>query len=281
MKLAALTLAAFALLSAPAMAKVPLEDNQHITDSLMAGRVADVIRSTCPSISARMVTAYSKLEDLKKYAVDQGYTEAEVKAFLKDKSQKDRIKALTGGQGADVIYDPVGGDFSEAAFRSIAWEGRFLVIGFAAGPIPKLPLNLVLLKGAQVVGVFWGSFTAREPERHQANIRELMQWYSAGKLKPRVDATYPFEKVAAALGGPHADARPAQRDGPIGLFNGMTPPVDEEPGIDRRAHFQFPSRKRAGAVIAEAQRDLAQIGLPRHLLKSRSMGELSVASHSR
>ncbi|MBE0555235.1 MAG: DUF5333 domain-containing protein [Rhodobacteraceae bacterium] len=94
MKLAALTLAAFAVLSAPAMAKVPLEDNQHITDSLMAGRVADVIRSTCPSISARMVTAYSKLEDLKKYAVDQGYTEAEVKAFLKDKSQKDRIKAL-------------------------------------------------------------------------------------------------------------------------------------------------------------------------------------------
>lgn len=94
MKLAALTLAAFAVLSAPAMAKVPLEDNQHITDSLTAGRVADVIRSTCPSISARMVTAYSKLEDLKKYAVDQGYTEAEVKAFLKDKSQKDRIKAL-------------------------------------------------------------------------------------------------------------------------------------------------------------------------------------------
>ena len=94
MKLAALTLAAFAVLSAPAMAKVPLEDNQHITDSLMAGRVADVIRSTCPSISARMVTAYAKLEDLKKYAFDQGYTEAEVKAFLKDKSQKDRIKAL-------------------------------------------------------------------------------------------------------------------------------------------------------------------------------------------
>lgn len=94
MKLAALTLAAFAVLTAPAMAKVPLEDNQHITDSLMAGRVADVIRSTCPSISARMVTAYAKLEDLKKYAVDQGYTEAEVKAFLKDKSQKDRIKAL-------------------------------------------------------------------------------------------------------------------------------------------------------------------------------------------
>jgi NADPH2:quinone reductase len=113
---------------------------------------------------------------------------------------KERVKALTGGQGADVIYDPVGGDFSEAAFRSIAWQGRFLVVGFAAGPIAKIPLNLVLLKGAQIVGVFWGSFTAREPERHQANIRELMQWYSAGKLKPRISATYPFERVAEALG---------------------------------------------------------------------------------
>jgi NADPH:quinone reductase len=113
---------------------------------------------------------------------------------------KERLKALTGGHGANVIYDPVGGDFSETAFRGIAWEGRFLVIGFAAGPISKIPLNLVLLKGAQVVGVFWGSFTMREPERHQANIRELMQWYVEGKLKPRVFATYPFTRVAEALG---------------------------------------------------------------------------------
>ena len=84
--------------------------------------------------------------------------------------------------------------------RSIAWEGRFLVIGFAAGPIPKIPLNLVLLKGAQIVGVFWGSFTMREPARHHANIQELMDWYSAGKLKPRISATYPFARVAEALG---------------------------------------------------------------------------------
>jgi NADPH2:quinone reductase len=112
---------------------------------------------------------------------------------------KDRIKALTGGQGVDVIYDPVGGDFSEAAFRGIAWNGRFLVIGFAAGPIPKIPLNLVLLKGAQIVGVFWGSFTARDPEGHRANIAELMRWYTEGKLKPRISARYSFEQVAAAL----------------------------------------------------------------------------------
>ena len=113
---------------------------------------------------------------------------------------KDRIKALTGGQGVDVIYDPVGGDFSEAAFRGIAWNGRFLVIGFAAGPIPRIPLNLVLLKGAQIVGVFWGSFTARDPEGHRANVAELMRWYTEGKLKPRISARYPFTRVAEALG---------------------------------------------------------------------------------
>jgi len=147
-------------------------------------------------MGARVIAAASSAEKLavcREHGADEGidYSREDL---------KERVKALTGGQGADVIYDPVGGDFSEAAFRSIAWQGRFLVIGFAAGPIAKIPLNLVLLKGAQIVGVFWGSFTAREPERHQANIRELMQWYSAGKLKPRISATYPFERVAEALG---------------------------------------------------------------------------------
>jgi len=147
-------------------------------------------------MGAKVIAAASSAEKLaicREHGADEGidYSREDL---------KERIKALTGGQGADVIYDPVGGDFSEAAFRSIAWEGRFLVIGFAAGPIPKIPLNLVLLKGAQIIGVFWGSFTAREPERHQANIRELMQWYTVGKLKPRISATYPFERVAEALG---------------------------------------------------------------------------------
>jgi NADPH2:quinone reductase len=148
------------------------------------------------AMGAKVIAAASSEEKLRvcrEHGADEGidYSKEDL---------KERIKALTGGNGADVIYDPVGGDFSEQAFRSIAWEGRFLVIGFAAGPIPKIPLNLVLLKGAQVVGVFWGSFTAREPERHQANIRELMEWYTAGKLKPRISATYPFARVADALG---------------------------------------------------------------------------------
>jgi NADPH2:quinone reductase len=112
---------------------------------------------------------------------------------------KERVKDLTGGAGADVVYDPVGGALAEQALRATAWEGRFLVIGFAAGEIPRIPLNLVLLKGCQVVGVFWGAFTGREPARNRANIDELLRWYAEGRLRPHVSATYPFERVAEAL----------------------------------------------------------------------------------
>jgi NADPH:quinone reductase len=112
---------------------------------------------------------------------------------------KAKAKELTGGQGVDVIYDPVGGSFSEPALRSIAWEGRFLVIGFAAGEIPRIPLNLALLKSCQIVGVFWGAFTAREPDRNKANIAELMDWWAAGKIDPYVSATFPLERGAEAI----------------------------------------------------------------------------------
>lgn len=112
---------------------------------------------------------------------------------------KQRVKELTGGEGANVVYDPVGGGFSEAALRATAWEGRFLVIGFAAGEIPKIPLNLTLLKGCDIRGVFWGAFVARQPKRHAANVKELMDWYIAGKLKPQIYATYPMKDVAKAL----------------------------------------------------------------------------------
>lgn len=112
---------------------------------------------------------------------------------------KERIKALTAGKGVDVIYDPVGGKYSEAALRGMAWEGRHLVIGFAAGDIPRMPLNLTLLKGCSIVGVFWGTFTTRDPERHQAHLRELMTWFLEGKLRPHISATYPMERVADAL----------------------------------------------------------------------------------
>jgi NADPH2:quinone reductase len=112
---------------------------------------------------------------------------------------RERIKALTAGRGVDVIYDPVGGPYSEPAFRSIAWRGRLLVVGFAAGDIPKLPLNLALLKGASIVGVFWGDFTRREPKLFAESVRQLGRWYAEGKLRPHVSQTFPLEKAAEAL----------------------------------------------------------------------------------
>jgi NADPH2:quinone reductase len=112
---------------------------------------------------------------------------------------REALKRETGGKGPDVIYDPVGGRFAEPAFRSIGWRGRYLVIGFAAGQIPSLPLNLMLLKGASVVGVFWGDFTRREPEANQAGMREMMGWLKEGKLRPHISATYGLGEVANAL----------------------------------------------------------------------------------
>lgn len=111
---------------------------------------------------------------------------------------REAIKTLTHGKGPDVIYDPVGGDLAEPAFRSIAWRGRYLVIGFAAGPIPALPLNLPLLKGASIVGVFWGGYARHEPQASAANLEELVRWYGAGKIKPVIDRTMPMSELKAA-----------------------------------------------------------------------------------
>ncbi len=114
-------------------------------------------------------------------------------------SLKDRVKELTDGRGADVVYDAVGGDHFDQAIRCVNWKGRYLVVGFASGRIPELPVNLVLLKGCQVVGVFWGAFTAREPETNAANVAELGRWYTEGRIKPYVCATYPLERTPDAL----------------------------------------------------------------------------------
>lgn len=119
---------------------------------------------------------------------------------------RDALKSITGGKGPDVIYDPVGGEQTEAAFRSIAWRGRHLVVGFASGPIPAIPLNLALLKGASLVGVFWGDYARREPKAAAAMMLELMIWYGQGKIKPVVDTTLPMTELKAAF------ARMAARD---------------------------------------------------------------------
>ena len=112
---------------------------------------------------------------------------------------RERVKALSEGRGVDVVYDAVGGPYSEPAFRSLAWRGRLLVVGFAAGEIPKLPLNLALLKGASIVGVFWGDFARREPQRFRASVEQLGRWYREGKLRPHVSQTLPLAKAAEAI----------------------------------------------------------------------------------
>ncbi|WP_310341390.1 NADPH:quinone oxidoreductase family protein [Pelomonas aquatica] len=112
---------------------------------------------------------------------------------------RDELKTLTQGKGPDVVYDPVGGDLTEAAFRSIAWRGRYLVIGFAQGAIPALPLNLALLKGASLVGVFWGEFAKREPARNAKMLGQLAGWYAEGKIKPVLDRVLLMEELPAAF----------------------------------------------------------------------------------
>ena len=146
-------------------------------------------------MGARVIAAASsdeKLEVCKQHGADDviNYTNEDL---------RERVKTLTGGNGVDVIVDPLGGNYSEPALRSIAWNGRFLVIGFAAGDIPRIPLNLTLLKGCSIVGVFWGSFTEHEPRHNQENLQELLTWLAQGKLKPHISATYPLERAAGAL----------------------------------------------------------------------------------
>lgn len=131
-------------------------------------------------------------------------------------SLRDALKRITGGAGPDIIYDAVGGEHAEPAFRSIAWRGRYLVVGFAAGGIPALPFNLALLKGASVVGVFWGDFVRREPAANARALAELARWYAEGKIKPVIDSLLPMSEV------PTAYRRMAERDikGKLVLVNG-------------------------------------------------------------
>ncbi len=146
-------------------------------------------------MGARVIAAAStdeKLAVCKEHGADEGinYTTEDL---------KERLKALTKGNGVDVVYDPVGGNYSEVALRNTAWEGRYLVVGFAAGDIPRIPLNLTLLKGCSIVGVFWGTFAAREPKRNQQNLQELLTWFQQGKIKPLISATYQLKDAAHAL----------------------------------------------------------------------------------
>jgi NADPH2:quinone reductase len=147
------------------------------------------------ALGARVIAAASSEEKL---AVCRAHG-ADATINYSTHNLREAIKAATDGKGPNVIYDPVGGEYSEAAFRSIAWRGRYLVVGFANGEIPKLPLNLMLLKGASLVGVFWGEFAKREPKANAQAMRRLMGWLADGTIKPHISARYALADTAQAL----------------------------------------------------------------------------------
>ena len=147
------------------------------------------------NMGARVIACASTPEKL---ALCQDYGADEIINYTTE-DLKARIKALTDGKGADVIYDPVGGSYSESALRATAWKGRFLVVGFAAGDIPKIPLNLALLKGCQIVGVFWGRFTKENPSANLANSLQIFEWFKQGKINPHIHKVYSLEDAPLAL----------------------------------------------------------------------------------
>jgi NADPH2:quinone reductase len=155
------------------------------------------------AMGARVIAAASseeKVELCKRHGADDGVVYPRG-PFDKDgqKQLGEIFKGAAGPAGADVIYDAIGGGYAEPALRSIAWEGKYLVVGFAAGDIPKIPLNLALLKGCEIVGVFWGAWVARNPDRHQQSVAELMDLYAAGKIKPFVSERFPLDRAADAI----------------------------------------------------------------------------------
>jgi NADPH2:quinone reductase len=175
--------------------RAALRDGETLLVLGAAGGVGIAAIEIGKALGARVIACASsddKLKVCREHGADETINYA-------SEDLRERIKALTDGKGVDVVYDPVGGAYTEPAFRSIAWRGRLLVVGFAAGDIPKLPLNLALLKGASIVGVFWGDFARREPKAFAESIRQLGRWYAEGKLHPHVSQTFPLEKTVDAL----------------------------------------------------------------------------------
>ena len=177
-----------------------------------AGGVGTAALQIAKAMGARVIAAASSAE---KCALCSELG-ADATVNYSKENLRDALKSLTEGRGPDVVYDPVGGDFAEPAFRSIAWRGRYLVVGFAGGAIPALPWNLALLKGASVVGVFWGDFVKREPKASAAALQQLAQWYAAGQIRPVIDQRMPMAQIEAAY------ARMASRQvrGKLILVNG-------------------------------------------------------------
>ena len=172
-----------------------LESGETVLVLGAAGGVGIAAIEIAKAVGARVIACASR-EDKLAVCREHGADET---INYDSENLRERVKALTNGKGVDVVYDPVGGPYTEAALRSCAWRGRLLVVGFAAGDIPRIPLNLTLLKGCSIVGVFWGEFTRREPAAFSASIAQLERWHAEGKLRPHVSATFPLERAADAL----------------------------------------------------------------------------------
>ena len=176
-----------------------LEAGQTLLVLGAAGGVGIAAVEIGKAIGARVIAAVSS-EEKAQAAREAGADAAIVYPMgeLEVRALSQLFKDAVGPDGADVILDPVGGDYAEAALRAIGWQGRFLVVGFPAG-IPKLPLNLTLLKSCDVCGVFWGAFVAREPKRNAAHVEQLFRWWAEGKIAPKISATYPLERGGEAI----------------------------------------------------------------------------------
>ena len=160
-----------------------------------AGGVGTAAIQIAKALGAIVIAAASTHEKLE-FCKDNG---ADYIINYSTEDLKKRVKELTNGKGADVIYDPVGDKFSKPALRAIAWKGRYLVVGFAAGEIPKIPLNLVLLKGCQIIGVFWGAFFKNEPQQNAENFMTIVKLFAQGKLKAQIHGEYPLKKIIDAM----------------------------------------------------------------------------------
>ena len=175
--------------------RAKLKEGETVLVLGAAGGVGIATVQLAKAMGAKVIAAASSDEKLA-FARDNGadetvnYTTEDLKA---------KVKELTEGKGVDVVYDPVGGDFSEAALRASGWDARYLVVGFAAGPIPKIPLNLALLNSRNIMGVFWGAWVGREPKANAQNMKEIFDFFEAGKLKPQISASYALDDVQKAF----------------------------------------------------------------------------------
>jgi len=175
--------------------RAPLKAGETLLVLGAAGGVGLAAVEIGKAMGARVIAAASTEEKL---AVCREHG-ADMTINYSTEDLRERLKELTDGKGPDVIYDPVGGQYAEPAFRSIGWRGRYLVVGFANGEIPKLPLNLMLLKGASVIGVFWGKFVSNEPQNFREDVQEMFAWVQQGKLRPHISAHYPLAQGAQAI----------------------------------------------------------------------------------